>query len=771
MQLGRSRGRGRPDGASAVRLLALVVAAAATATGLAVPARAAGAELGVENLRVGFASNTRNNMYRIGNWTPVWVQIRGGAERFAGFLEIEVPDDDGTPTFVRQPIEVAPGDTPPRFVVYVRPGGREVDLKVRLRNARGRVVVDANGPSLAQIDPVMPDETVLLTLGKPQGVDQVAKLPGFTADSKSGGGEIITVARFDDAGLMPGRWYGYDAAEAVILDTNDKEIMAALVNRGQALADWVSRGGHLVVAVSGNWQAVRDSVLGPLLPAVPTGQEQVTTLSGLETFAGQTKPIMPAGSGRVTVAKLEQIESRGGKVLGAVGSVPLVVRGAYGFGRVTLLGVDVDQKPFSDWPDRALFWVRAVDLRRPAADASGPGNVRIGGGGRRMYQAGVSDLASQLRQALEQFPGVKLVPFGWVAFFIFLYILLIGPGDYLFLKKVVKRMELTWVTFPLIVLTVSLAAYVAAYAVKGKELRVNKVDVLDVDGVSGQSRGSTFINIFSPQNRDYGVAVVPQPLDRPAPAEPLASPTGPPALPPQTEVQLSWMGMPEPGFGGMTGTRVGFSGGGYSYDPPGSLERIEGLRIPIWSTKALTARWYGPTAPVAEADLEPVGTDRLAGTVTNKLDIPLNDAKLAFGKQVYQLGTIAPGATVRVELSSDRQLSGLLKSESGSYMPGKDFSTQGSKINRANLIMAVMFHDSQGTTAERVLSSDPLRYLDLTGQLALDRPMLVARVDRPAARLVLDNAPANPKLDETTVVRVILPLKTKATEPETRKAP
>jgi hypothetical protein len=126
---------------------------------------------------------------------------------------------------------------------------------------------------------------------------------------------------------------------------------------------------------------------------------------------------------------------------------------------------------------------------------------------------------------------------------------------------------------------------------------------------------------------------------------------------------------------------------------------------------------------------------------------------------------------VRVELSSDRQLSGLLKSESGSYMPGKDFSAQAGKINRANLIMAVMFHDSQGTTAERVLSSDPLRYLDLTGQLALDRPMLVARVDRPAARLVLDNAPANPKLDETTVVRVILPLKTKATEPETKKAP
>ncbi len=47
----------------------------------------------------------------------------------------------------------------------------------------------------------------------------------------------------------------------------------------------------------------------------------------------------------------------------------------------------------------------------------------------------------------------------------------------------------------------------------------------------------------------------------------------------------------------------------------------------------------------------PVGTDRLSGTVTNRLGVPLEDAILAFGKQVYILGTLAPGATVRVELA------------------------------------------------------------------------------------------------------------------------
>ena len=726
------------------------------------PTDAAAAPPGVETLRVGFATNSRNNVYKIGTWTPVWVQLKGGSERFSGMMEVEVPDDDGTPTFYSQPVDIAPGDGA-RAVAYVRPGSRDPDFIIRLRDPRGREVSRSVGSTLAQMDPVQSDETVILTLGKPQGVDLVPALPGFSAE-KSGGGEVMVVARLDAAGgLVPGRWYGYDAAEAVVVDTNDRDAMDALGVRGQALVDWVDRGGHLVVAVGANWQAVRDSALGPILPAVLAGQERLTTLDGLDTFAGSTNnPITPAGSPPASVCKLDQVESRGGKTLAAVGSVPLVVRGAYGFGRVTLVAVDVDQKPFTEWKDRALFWSKAADIRRVSAtsNAGAGAGVRLGGGGARIYQEGVSDLASQLRQSLEQFPGVKLVPFGWVAFFIFIYILLIGPGDYFFLKKVLKRMELTWVTFPLIVAVVSLAAYVAAYAFKGKELRVNKIDVLDIDQTadSPRARGSTFMNMFSPQNRDYGVTVLPQPIDR-APAK-----GGPPPDPSErptagTEVLVSWLGVPEAGFGGMSGSRVGFMGGGYAVNPPGASERLDGVRIPIWSTKCLTARWTGPSPAAVESDLLPVGTDRLTGTVTNRLDVPLEDAILAFNRHMYTLGTLAPGATLRVELSPDRQLPNQLKEDGASFLPGQAWSTQGKPIDRAKLIRVIMFHDTQSVAgAERPLPSDPLHYLDMTGQLALDRPMLVARVDRPACRLALDNAPAPPKIEQTTMLRVILPL-------------
>ncbi len=758
------------------------LAALAFLTAASQQARAA--DISVENLRVGFVNNTSNNLFKIGTWTPVWVQLKGGSERFSGQIEIEVPDDEGTPTFFRQTVDVAAGETV-RVVTYARPGTRDPNFVIRLYDDRGKKHGrDVDGSQVAQLTTIGAEETLVLTLGKPAGVDQIPSLPGFATD-KTISGQELSVARAEvgngQNASLPGRWYGFDAAGAVIVDTNDKDLMEALAVRGQALVDWVARGGHVVVAVNANWQATRDSVLAPILPAVPNGQVRLNSidLKALDVFAAATKSISSPEALPVQVAKLEDVEKRGGKILSAASDVPLVVRGSHGFGRVTLVALDVDQKPFADWADRAQFWVRAIDFRRLGTN----GGVTVPGNTRRMFQTGVSDLATQLRQALEQFPGVKLIPFGWVAFFIFLYILLIGPGDYFFLKKVVKRMELTWITFPLIVVTVSLMAYYAAYLVKGRELIINKVDVVDVDQAMGVARGTSFINLFSPQNRDYDISVIPRgltseagsiavdPKDKSGGAAMLVSKGSEPPRPPAgTDVLVSWLGVPESGFGGMGQTgRISFAGGGYRSLPVGGSSALEGVRIPIWSTKLISSRWYGPSANMADSDLIPVGIDRLSGTVTNTLSVPMNDAIIAFGKHVYQLGTIAAGETIRVELKQDRQLSPFLQSRMESFSPKN--AGNGAKIARADLMLAIMFHDSQSTTStERPLASNPLHYLDLTGQLTLDRPMLVSRVDLPAATVVLGNAPAMPKVEQTTMLRLILPLGKSPARTETEKA-
>src|SRR5262249_22698278 len=146
----------------------------------------------------------------------------------------------------------------------------------------------------------------------------------------------------------------------------------------------------------------------------------------------------------------------------------------------------------------------------------------------------------------------------------------------------------------------------AAYRLKGNDLLVNKVDVIDVDQPSRLIRGRSLVSIFSPQNRDYNVGFVPVPPNLNHDAAPLASPSAsgePPRPPAGTEVVTTWFSIPEPQFGGMGGSnrRFSFVGGGYAYQPNGGMERLENVRIPIWSTKTLTAQWFGPGTPLVEA--------------------------------------------------------------------------------------------------------------------------------------------------------------------------
>ena len=78
-------------------------------------------KIAVENIRVGFDSPGKGpNTFKIGTWTPVWVQLRAGPERFSGFMEVLVHDDDGTPVAYRMPVEVGANKSE-RFTAYVRP--------------------------------------------------------------------------------------------------------------------------------------------------------------------------------------------------------------------------------------------------------------------------------------------------------------------------------------------------------------------------------------------------------------------------------------------------------------------------------------------------------------------------------------------------------------------------------------------------------------------------------------------------------------------------
>src|SRR5207245_8617951 len=128
------------------------------------------------------------------------------------------------------------------------------------------------------------------------------------------------------------------------------------------------------------------------------------------------------------VAELKPKPRRGSeRVLAEQEDTPLILRGAYGLGRVTVVALDLDQQStFAKWTSSAQkdFWIKLLEETAPRL----PPPVKNQGPGFRYDQQNY-DRASQLQMNLEDFEDVPVISFGWVALFILLYILVVGPLD------------------------------------------------------------------------------------------------------------------------------------------------------------------------------------------------------------------------------------------------------------------------------------------------------------------------------------------------------
>ena len=175
------------------------------------------------------------------------------------------------------------------------------------------------------------------------------------------------------------------------------------------------------------------------------------------------------------------------------------------------------------------------------------------------------------------------MPFFVVALLVIVYILLIGPGDYFLLRRLGRGMQWTWVTFPAIVVIFAAGAYLAAYWLKGDQLRVSQVDLVDIDA-EGMARGASWFSVFSPRGESFDLSLRPR------------LPDGQP--PPETSASLAWLGKAGNEFNGMYSRDTQNSAPLWSqgYSIASSLDAIRGVPIQVWASKSFTYRWLGHAA-------------------------------------------------------------------------------------------------------------------------------------------------------------------------------
>jgi hypothetical protein len=441
--------------------------------------------------------------------------------------------------------------------------------------------------------------------------------------------------------------------------------------------------------------------------------------------------------------------------------LPAVVQGTYGLGRITVVGFDTDEGRFATWDNRRDFWYALLDLREP-----NPGqNVR-----QMNPWETPTDLASRLAEQLESFGDVQVISFGWVALFILVYIIIVGPLDYLFLKKVVKRLEWTWVTFPAVVLVVSLGAYFLAHYLKGDELRINKLDLVEVDAQRGQVYGTSWFTVFSPRLQHYQVGI---------------TPSGVTAAP--DTVNVSWMG--RPGYNSRSlgrGQGPGLFTRSYDYDKNGEL--LKGVPIQVWSMKSLTARWSvkaDPTPPLAATLTEGTGLSPIRGNLTSNLNQPLIQCKLLYRGDVWNVGRLEKGQPVVVrseqKLTTQEGLqgswgyTGVMARNPRQSRYDYNFGTQRGPENLHDLVKQLMFY--RRLPHDQRQQSEYLDFADQTWRLDTfpSEAILIGIVEdangasaaiNDAGRLGCKLAPFEPELrgtlTQSTVVRAYFPVAPRA---------
>lgn len=430
----------------------------------------------IERVVVGYGA-----LYKAGRWCPVRVEVAADEDGFAGRLRVLCPDVDDTMVQYggardEGGIPVSLGANESRsFTVYVRPGNLMAQVQAVLVDRRGKETDVLAGEGAPEGE----DAYVILGVGTGGVLDsqKLQEAAGRVNMARRGPTKVRFLHVSLDDPSLPGQWLGYDMVDAVILSVLDNRQLDAFSPEKQiALLNWVRMGGTLVVSPGPALPGLTGSPLEGALPVDLVGSVHLEDARDIEAFARTPHPLaLPPKGLDVPVFRV-----RTGRVLVSRRGQPLIVSSSFGFGQVIAVAFPLSPGPFGTWDGRHDFVASLLPIalwRQRGQTAAVQYSPR-------------SDIASVLKNDhLERFEGVKTISFQWIAFAIFVYILLIGPADYFIVRKVLKRPELTWVTFTVSAFLISGLAWFAVAQLKGREYRFKQVEFVDVHQEQGGGEG------------------------------------------------------------------------------------------------------------------------------------------------------------------------------------------------------------------------------------------------------------------------------------------
>ncbi|MEE2614714.1 MAG: hypothetical protein VYC62_03895 [Verrucomicrobiota bacterium] len=557
---------------------------------------------------MGFADKARNS-----EWFPVTVEIENDGPTFNGVIEIKPSSFNDQ--LIRYAVEL-PNNTRKRLSIPVF-NNSSYRWNAKLLND-GKIVSEYDN---LRIDSVPWFTKLLAAVSGQQSSGPVLPLTRFK-NNNSNKTFSPRVAHIQ-ADIFPDNPVTLHGLSALYLNSNRAINFRA--EQASAVSIWVRSGGHLILGVDQPSDITGTPWLGELL------NTQFGLVQNLEIGALFRSWLSNAGYpiGAVdeefttTFVTAAPVQLKEGKTLLSFEGKTLIANANRGLGQVTILGFNPEREPIRSWENRAWLWSRLAEIDSEWFVSEQP--PRNYG---RMNVDGLYGMMLDSRQ-------VSKLPVIWLILLLITYLVIIGPIDRIWLKRINKQM-LTWLTFPLYVIFFSLLIYYIGYRLRAGQLEINELHIVDVlPGDQVTLRGRSYASIYSPSNKDY----------------PMGGSLALGAF--RSELSSFSNG------GGNQPLLIGLS--------PGKLEAK--ARVPIWTSRLFSSEWVNGAASNIQTTITKQNDDAYQLEIQNGLDKPIIGAAfVAMQRIVYDDSiNINPGASGILKLQrSDSKVLDVISSSSSS---------------------------------------------------------------------------------------------------------
>ncbi len=399
---------------------------------------------------------------RSGTWAAIEVDLQNDGPEIRGELQM----DGGAESNARYAMAVnLPTNSRKTYVLHAQPPGFG-------RNVTVDLVADGQKVESVTVAYLVHDSTQLVVgvlAEAPGPIVSQMQLPAGT----SGVAPAIVPLTVAD---LPSRVEGWSVIDRLVWQDVDSNSLSP--EQLEALRRWIAAGGRLVIVGGSAGIGTLSAFPDDILPYRPTAtlDADPAVLSAL---------LGPPPTGAADVLAMAGELARG-RALATSGDRVIAAELGYGAGRVTIYGFDTTTTWLNESNAIEALWRTAL----PARTSDGA--------------LLVDD--SQLLQAVYQLPALALPPTEGLLGIIGAYILLIGPINYLILKRLDRR-ELAWVTMPVLVLGFAAAAFGYGAVLKGTDVVINEVAIVHGAPDATEATAQVYFGVFSPNRATYRVDV------------------------------------------------------------------------------------------------------------------------------------------------------------------------------------------------------------------------------------------------------------------------